>query len=54
MENQNNRTKMSFIYTFSVVENLIYFYIQIWCGGARPESYIGTLRSGKHSPGRFR
>ncbi|KAK2148688.1 hypothetical protein LSH36_487g03042 [Paralvinella palmiformis] len=36
--------------------NQLFFlnFAQIWCGGARPESYIGTIRSGKHSPGRFR
>ncbi len=27
---------------------------QIWCGTARPESYINAIATGRHSPGRFR
>lgn len=36
--------------------NQLFFlnFAQIWCGGARPESYLGVIRTGKHSPGRFR
>lgn len=29
-------------------------YAQIWCGTMRPEHAINTIRTGAHSPGRFR
>eukprot|EP00914_Ancora_sagittata_P002837 GHVO01005991.1.p1 GENE.GHVO01005991.1~~GHVO01005991.1.p1 ORF type:complete len:215 (-),score=8.46 GHVO01005991.1:610-1203(-) len=40
----------------SLTHNQIFFlnFAQIWCGTSRPESYIQAIRTGKHSPGRFR
>jgi membrane metallo-endopeptidase-like protein 1 len=36
-------------------EQLFYLnFAQIWCGTARPESYVQSTRAGRHSPGRFR
>ncbi|KAH8041681.1 hypothetical protein HPB51_017483 [Rhipicephalus microplus] len=29
-------------------------YAQIWCGTTRPEHAVNTIRTGNHSPGRFR
>ncbi|XP_064461110.1 neprilysin-1-like isoform X2 [Ornithodoros turicata] len=29
-------------------------YAQIWCGTMRPEHAVNTIRTGSHSPGRFR
>lgn len=29
-------------------------YAQIWCGVSRPEAAINSIRTGAHSPGRFR
>ena len=29
-------------------------YAQIWCGDSRPEALVNTIRTGAHSPGRFR
>ncbi|KAI0242657.1 Neprilysin-1 [Lamellibrachia satsuma] len=40
----------------SLTHNQLFFlnFAQIWCGTARPENYLQNIRSGRHSPGRFR
>ncbi|KAK2179422.1 hypothetical protein NP493_491g01000 [Ridgeia piscesae] len=40
----------------SLSHNQLFFlnFAQIWCGTARPENYLQNIRSGRHSPGRFR
>ena len=40
----------------NLTHNQLFFlnFAQIWCGTARPESYLQSIRSGRHSPGRFR
>lgn len=53
---ERSRTEENLLPGLQLTHKQLFFlnFAQIWCGTARPESYVQSILVGRHSPGRFR